>query len=68
VKLPPDVPVIRSISDSAECGPAGPATIVRRNSSSTPKEKAAARVPPPENVRMSSVCGSLSGNTVAGLQ
>ena len=50
-----------STSSSAECAPSGAATAVRRNSSSTPKAKAAARVPPPENVSTSSVLGSLRG-------
>ena len=45
--------------------PSGSVTSVCRNTSSTPYEKAAARVPPPENVRMirpsgvRAICGRL---------
>ncbi len=52
VKLPPDTPVITSIVSSSRMRPRGLSTSVLRSTSSTPYANAAARVPPPENVRM----------------
>jgi len=53
VKLPPEMPVIRSTSSSKRTvRPVGVATSIRRNVSRTPYASAAARVPPPEKARM----------------
>src|SRR4030095_13781826 len=53
VKLPPEIPVTRSTSSSRRTlRPEAFTTSMRRNASSTPYAKAAARVPPPEKARM----------------
>ena len=58
MKLPPDTPAIMSTSSMAGC--VSPRTVmgVRRNSSNTPYDSAAARVPPPEKARSTSAPGS----------
>ena len=59
MKLPPDTPVIVSTSSIMRRGLPATVISVRRSSSSTPYENAAARVPPPENESTNSVCRSL---------
>jgi hypothetical protein len=59
VKLPPETPVMMSTSSISRRGFPPTVISVRRSSSSTPYENAAARVPPPENESTNSVCWSL---------
>ena len=59
MKLPPEIPVITStVSSARTCRPLLVVTSMSRSVSSTPYENAAARVPPPEKARTTSVAWS----------
>jgi len=64
VKLPPETPVIMSTASIRRKRlPFDPIASVRRSICRTPYENAAARVPPPENARITRFSGSFIART-----